>query len=362
MQVDMHYYGTYAMARAAGLRPETCKIIATAAQYVDDNANNQTEIIKDGARVDVYATAHHWYDVKNVDERDQRLVWIPFHFLPGNEGGSYTERLICRQDSKIAQEMIAHHLNHSDRPFIAELMGVAAHVYADTFSHYGFSGIGSRRNRIINDTIRLHGLKGDVEEYVRKKAEKFFKQHGESGGLIKNIRAFLLDAAEALSGALGHGAVATYPDRPYLHWDFIYEHTNLPSDRENQVTFLAGCEALHGMFRDLANQRPDLTDGNGRDFANIEDRVNSILGTQAHCEGRIKAWQTASKAGDIFTSSEEIPIYDENKWHHERSSFSSYEDSKEVRKLSSFRFFQSAALHRTYVLRDLLPTHGIVID
>jgi hypothetical protein len=39
MQVDMHYYGTYAMARPAGLTPEASKTIATAAQFVDDNAN-----------------------------------------------------------------------------------------------------------------------------------------------------------------------------------------------------------------------------------------------------------------------------------------------------------------------------------
>ena len=38
MQVDMHYYGTYAMARAAGLKADVCKIIATAAEFVDDNA------------------------------------------------------------------------------------------------------------------------------------------------------------------------------------------------------------------------------------------------------------------------------------------------------------------------------------
>ena len=42
MQVDMHYYGTYAMARAAGLTKEKAKTIATAAQFVDDNANKET--------------------------------------------------------------------------------------------------------------------------------------------------------------------------------------------------------------------------------------------------------------------------------------------------------------------------------
>jgi len=36
MQIDMHYYGVYAIARLAGLRPEAARTIATASQYVDD--------------------------------------------------------------------------------------------------------------------------------------------------------------------------------------------------------------------------------------------------------------------------------------------------------------------------------------
>ena len=36
MQYDMHYYGTYAMAAAAGIPKRDAESIATAAQFVDD--------------------------------------------------------------------------------------------------------------------------------------------------------------------------------------------------------------------------------------------------------------------------------------------------------------------------------------
>jgi len=36
MQIDIHYYAAYAMARLAGLRPRAARTIATASQYVDD--------------------------------------------------------------------------------------------------------------------------------------------------------------------------------------------------------------------------------------------------------------------------------------------------------------------------------------
>ena len=107
MQLDMHYYGTYALARAAGLTPKACQIIATAAQFVDDNAASYHIEFQDGGRIDSQATAHHPSSVaRNLDPADQRRVWVPFHFLPGNDGQTFPERLLCRKDSPIAKAMV----------------------------------------------------------------------------------------------------------------------------------------------------------------------------------------------------------------------------------------------------------------
>lgn len=92
------------MARTAGLKPEVCKTIATSAQFVDDNAASSHIEFLDGGRVDSQATAHHVGSVSNIDAEDQRQVWVPFHFLPGNEGKSFSERLICRMDSDIVKK------------------------------------------------------------------------------------------------------------------------------------------------------------------------------------------------------------------------------------------------------------------
>ena len=155
MQKDMHYYGTYAMARAAGLAPKVCRTIATAAEFVDDNGDKETIEFPDGGRLDFVPTAHHAADIENIDRHDQRLVWVPFHFIPGNEGRSMSERLLCRKDSEIAREMIDHNLSLADKPFGLHLAGITAHVYADTFSHYGFSGVSSRWNRIDTSSVEF---------------------------------------------------------------------------------------------------------------------------------------------------------------------------------------------------------------
>ena len=222
----MHYYATYAMARAGGIEPDDARIIATAAQFVDDNIARSHVEFRDGSRIDQEATAHHLIDLSNRDDRDQRRVWVPFHFIPGNVGDGYTERLKCRMDSPIVRELRDHHLTCAGRGFALHLLGITAHVYADTFSHYGFSGVSSRGNRVDNSSFRFHEeveeaddttapLSPEMRRYVTEKADRFFRDRGDHGGLLTNVKSWF---AETLSGALGHGSVATLPDRPYLVW------------------------------------------------------------------------------------------------------------------------------------------------
>ena len=186
MQIDMHYYATYTLARAAGIEPDDARIIATSAQFVDDNVAGSHVDFRDGSRIDQEATAHHPIDLSNRDGRDQRRVWAPFHFIPGNVGDGYTERLKCRMDSLIVRELRDHNLTYADRDFALHLLGITAHVYADTFSHYGFSGVSSRGNRVDNSSFRFHeeveevddttaSLSPEMRRYVIEKADRFFR-------------------------------------------------------------------------------------------------------------------------------------------------------------------------------------------
>ena len=365
MQLDMHYYGTYAMARAGGLEAETAKMVATCAQFVDDNVADGSVEFEDGARIDSEATAHHAVDLENLAPDDQRQVWVPFHFLPGNEGDTYTERLKCRMDSDVVRDMRDHHLTLAEQPFAPALIGIAAHVYADTFSHYGFSGVSSRGNKVENDSFQFGGdLSPDMHDYITGKAAKFFREK-KGGGLFKNIKSWL---GETLSGALGHGSVATYPDRPYLAWSFDYEREDAVegrhSMRDNQETFLAGCRALHEMFRRFAEAGPAAyRSDDGREFDQIADRVAAVLATQANKETRCEAWRRAAGTGAIFGGDgEEIPDYDGQAWNARWRELDGSEHSPDVLAEPIWLFYQAAAVHRTYVLRDLLPQHGLVVN
>lgn len=363
MHIDIHYYGTYAMARVAGLKRDVCQTIASAAQFVDANDKDHDVDLKDGGRLNVIPTAHPLTDIKNTAlfERDQRRVWVPFHFLPGNEGNSMSERLICRKDSDIAREMVDHCLSLVDEPFGLYLVGIAAHVYADTFSHYGFSGVSSRWNQVNGDSIDL--LNDERDEGAEK---HFWSKYNR---IFPNWRTFLdgikSGVAEEATGALGHGAALKYPDFPYLRWSFSYEHSQHDpgtSERNNAETFLEACEKLHERFRTLENHRDPKTEQD-RGFDDVRGVVIDILeARETDREKRGEIWRSAAEDGRLFTQAEEIPLYPGGEWMTRLSGMNGTEDSHAALQEPVFQFFRAAAIYRTYVLRDLLPAHGLVLD
>lgn len=361
MQIDMHYYGTYAMARAAGLAPEATKIIATAAQFVDDNAEKETIEFKDGGRLDAEATAHHAFNLKNIDPEDQRKIWVPFHFLPGNEGASYTERLICRMNSPILNDMLKFALLkvRQKEPFAAQLVGITAHVYADTFAHYGFSGISSRRNKIDGDSFGFPDINPKMQKHIEARAEQFRENFPKEEGLLANVKSWF---AETFSGALGHGAAVTFPDRPYLVWKFNYEYPKKPSPlRNNPATFLKGAHALYDFFSKVGKADPALAAGKQMKFPAIQSTVKAIIDKPGKKRERIQAWQSAAKQGNLFASGGQIPSYSPDDWLNQRSKLKRSKNSSDARDKTIFKFYQAASVYRQHLLRQVLPHYKLVV-
>ncbi|ANS84896.1 hypothetical protein VSVS12_01129 [Vibrio scophthalmi] len=354
MQIDMHYYGTYCLARAAGLSLEAARVIATSAQFVDDNAQENDIEFDDASACRVEPTAHHVADISNINPNDQRLVWVPFHFLPGNEGESFTEKLICRQDSEIAREMCANHLAQVNKPYFLPLIGIMAHVYADTFAHYGFSGVSSRKNRVNSESFDFKELSDEMHEYIVGKKDNFFDRFTP---FVQNIKSQL---AQDLSGALGHGGVVTFPDRPYLKWHFTYEDGS-PSDwRDNVETFMRYCQKTHQMFSELANAHPQLADlDQQQTWQQLEPKVREIIEYQARGEDRILKWQSEAMHSELFNIAEAIPQYQD--WNEGFESLSTG-CSNEAMSHPIYGYYQAASYHRWYVLRELLPQHGLMVN
>ncbi|SIO18337.1 DUF6765 family protein [Halodesulfovibrio marinisediminis] len=356
MQIDMHYYGTYTLARIAGLDQETAELIANSSQFVDDNTTSTTIQFADGGQMTAVATGHHFEQTENISSSAQRSIWIPFHFLPAASGDTFTERLICRKNSTTATEMVDNHLHLSHKPFAPQLMGIAAHVLADTFSHYNFCGASSRKNTIAQDSITvMEPLNEDsalAEERMRF-FERFEYVH-------PNIR--ILSEKE-LMGTLGHGAVASYPDLPYLAWSYkTEENPNRTIRRYNTDDFMEAAEALYALFVQFANQRPDLAETSPVPFDTIQDSLAIIFASPGNKHQRSGFWQFAMAQGVFLEGrQEEIPPYKGQMWKNSCEELASCSDCALITEMDIYKFYQAAAIHRTYILQELLPTHDISV-
>ncbi len=365
MQIDVHYYGVYAMARLAGLRSRAARTIATASQYVDDAVEGDIQYHEEGNKLAPIVTSHSIIEImENRDLDDQPFVWVPFHFFPGNEGEDFTQRVVCLKGSGLLNELIGYYLELHERPFAPALIGLAAHVFADTFSHFGFSGVGSRRNKVDAGSIRPINATAPTAKYLDIKLDSFFRRFGFQGGLWTNVRRTIMsDGAEIASGALGHGAVATLPDLPYLEWDFVFEQSSAVSRRNNTETYLEACEKLHNMFQTFASVGSGYDDGtSGVDFSTVKERVRDILSFQHGKAKRSEKWRSAFFSGELgIPAGEEIPYYSSAPWDRQRDKFPAMDKPNEVATSEVYHFYQAASMHRHYVLRELLPIHGLVV-
>lgn len=226
MQIDGHHTLTYVVARYAGIDHKTAEKVAYAAQYVDEATNDSEVHFDNGAMFNRIVSAHKMLDYRNTQALANQKVWIPFHFLPGNSGfsagvvpeGSFINRLICIPDSQVSRDMLRMVAKHWDQPYATQLMGVAMHVYADTFAHQGFAGVIHEVNEVQN-----------IES--------------TSTGLLQSYQDKILSYSLSESSPLGHGAALSFPDRPYTSWTYI-NGLGKVVDRDNTKIFLDAADAM----------------------------------------------------------------------------------------------------------------------
>jgi len=355
MQTDMHFYGVYAIARAAGLDSETAQTVAYASQFVDDALDDKEVLIGNKQAVVPTMTSHKPIDYRNAEAEDQWKIWVPFHFLPGDDpkAETFVERMVTLPDSKPAQKMLEDSLDAKNTVYWPHLIGIAAHVYADTFSHLGFVGFASQWNRVKDDTIKISNIekKESMWKYIMGKLEEFKAR-------------CLSPWAEVVP--VGHGAVATLPDRPYLEWSFSYQtHSGKSSyrQRNNIESFLVCCQKLHKYFSEFAKlnavgQKATVN----KSWKDIENPVRTLLELRGTEDERIDAWKK-SIADGLFCDATELDKtikYLNTKWAAQNAVYHERVPGQNIHEIDACRYIRAAWRHRTYVLQELLPAFDLV--
>ena len=264
MQIDFHFGATYAIARLAGFTDQEAHTIAYSAQYVDDSTTSGFIRFDNGVRFYRQATAHPPLDIANINNDTGAQSWLPFHFLPGNDGldtpapldDQYCHRLICRPDSFVAKAMMRDVIEAKPKTPDHSLyrLGIAAHVFVDTFAHRGF--IGERTS--LNDV-------GHIET--------------SSGAELPKMPV----------PPVGHGQVDTYPDRPFLHWRYV-NSAGENVERDNPSDFMIAANRLCQEFQRYRLGNPDAAVTGLGEAAN--EQLSALLWniTDEDGDARLKKW------------------------------------------------------------------------
>ena len=372
MQIDFHHAVTYICARCAGFPAHEAELIAHSAQYVDDATADGEVWFENGMIFPRTASAHKMLDYENMNELGNHRVWLPFHFLPGNNqepspvvppaysGEEFMRRCICRPNSHPAQEMMQAVIKRQDRPYAIYRLGIAAHVFMDTWAHQGFVGY----QHPVNVATDIKAEDGHHERSIGQRLKDFFKRD------LDEIKSDFVDRALPL----GHGSVLSYPDRPYLRWSYT---NGLGEEviRDNPKDFLEAAQQVYQHFR----RYRDYTSTGDQVFAKAYDypaqfdvlarqiaRINDEDGETRH--GR---WLEVIAGGELGFR-EELTYIDKGKGSWKQQALGTEEDVADAGKDSPLPF--SAAFltshwklfhdglqsHRFFVLHELLPKYGLL--
>jgi hypothetical protein len=353
MQIDFHHGVMYVVARLAGFDHAAAGTIAYCAQYVDDATNAGLVRFDNGALFSRISSAHKLLDYRNFQELANYQVWIPFHFLPGNNGlpatqipeDTFIDRLICRPNSLVAQDMVRECIERRDTPYGLHRLGITMHVYCDTWAHQGFAGVNHR----INEARNLVDGEGKRDQKLTDRLAGFF-------------------IGEALP--LGHGAVLSHPDKPFLRWGYTNGWGEQIA-RNNPKDYLdAADHACQAMQRYLLGEPDAAVPGLPEvDRAQIATLLISI--TEDDRDLRHQHWLAAIAAGKFSFGAATVAYTPKGQGSWKYQALRTEKETDQPGDVFPYNaqflssdwkcFHDALQAHHFHITHELLPQYGICV-
>lgn len=355
MQIDFHHGVTYVVARVAGFSHQEAEIIAYSAQYVDDAVNEGPVNFDNGALFNRNSSAHKMLDYRNMEQLGNSQCWVSFHFLPGNGGkpagenpeGTFVKKLECTPNSFVARDMLEDCFEHKHKPYALQRLGISMHVYADTWAHQGFVGI----NHDFNDVYDINVVNDVPHTKWQEKVSDFF------GDLWDDVQSSLV--GDALP--LGHGSVLSFPDLPYLHWNFTRRRGAEVVERKNYDLFI---EAAEHMCKFMQRWLDKPEDGLGDDKQKLYELFLQIQDEDS--EKRHNTWLSEIAQGTFSFGAQQLDYVGEGEGSWKYTALGEQdEESKKYHFTDEFldsnwkRFHDALLSHRFAVIHEILPRYGI---
>ena len=338
MQVDFHYYGVYTLCRLAGIKPAESAIIAYASQHTDDAIYGHELVFESGGRFQQQMSAHKILDLRVFRKEVAYEILMPFHFLPGLEGNNFFEQLCCRQNSETSKAVLEDTLDTLGKPYGLHRLGIALHMYADTWAHQGFSGLKKYNNEV-------ESLKYENRKY------SIFEEFG-------------INIFSELIPPIGHAQAFTYPDEPYLIWSYRPHNEKNTIRIDNLTRFMdAGVHIYKFLSIEVRKQMPHIFNGEPKPWKGVEERVRYIFAMRGTLQERVKTWERKLAEGYFGFRTENK--YDEREWFKKAVTVldktSMKYDKKEGFSHSDWKYFHDAlTMHKFFVKNELLPKYDII--
>lgn len=294
MNIDFHYGIVYITTRLAGMSRDQAEIVAHACQYVDDSTVPGILKFAGGESYERFASAHKMLDYKNAINDEDRVVWAPFHFLPGGQGDSLEDKTICRPDSEISREMVRRALESKNEDNGLHRLGVTLHAYVDTWAHQGFSGTISEHNVVTY-------LVGD-DHTQQTWLDKIKAQ------VTKTEQSILTNFLDHFS-KLGHGAALHFPDMPWAKWNYTNGHGK-HIERDNLPDFIQAANMSCKVVQAWQNNNKIFENEVGLSIESKEALKSLLGGNRDHDElRRFDVVCNAIETGKIPGIKESMPVY-----------------------------------------------------
>ena len=348
MQIDFHFYTIYALARAAGFMPDNAFTIGYASQHTDDAKYEHALEFQNGGRFQQVLTAHRFFELKALEKTTCYRIWVQFHFLPGNLGLEFYERMVTRSGSAVAQRLIDDLLSSNPRPYLLHRLGIFLHCYADTWSHQNFLAL-IREN--LNDVRRLN---------VKDLPKPSFKS------LLGKLKEDILEYA---APKLGHAQAGTIPDEPYREWKYE-NYVGRKFDISNMERCLDAAQNCYQVMIKFLGEFPGFSQNKPIPWHDITGRLRKLFEIDGDLEKRIRSWKDAMSGGEFGLKAEGRDInldYDDREWFREAVKVDKPPEGEDLYErnpgfeTSHWKYFHDAgAFHRFTVLHEVLPEYGMI--
>lgn len=290
-----------------GFSSKDAQIIAYASQFVDDavdhkkmKVNGHLEILSrrfSGKTFNPICSAHRGLQfLKGFKETVQNKIYIPFHFLPDLESiKSKSDSHLVIANGKLAKKLVMlaqtelSKTTGEKRIMNLIRLGVALHVYSDTWAHQNFSG---RHNPTENDIDNIEILK---------------KGKWEKISLISQIEYNTMPD-------IGHAEASSFPDQSHLKWRYQKDSTGKIHERDNTQLFIEAAENILHIFKGV---KSDVS------WNDIKVKLSECFSFEADSiDDKFKKFQKVFPEIGFF--------YDETQWRNEALSIA---DSSKIVKI-----------------------------